>query len=48
MDVEAGDIYYLDDIKLVAKPAAAALEDFEDGPRLTWSSLGDRSRVWNL
>ena len=40
VNVEAGDIYYLDDIKLVAKPAAAALEDFEDGPRLSWSSLG--------
>ncbi|AEE49015.1 T9SS type A sorting domain-containing protein [Haliscomenobacter hydrossis] len=36
----ANDIYYVDDISLVAKEKSSALEDFEDGAILGWESLG--------
>lgn len=34
-----GDIYYIDDIKLIPKPAPAPLEDFEPDPKLFWESV---------
>ncbi len=34
-------IYFIDDIRLEEPPQAEALEDFEDGGKLTWESLGD-------
>lgn len=34
------DIYYVDDISLVAPEKSAALEDFEDGGKMFWESLG--------
>lgn len=39
-----GDIYYIDDIQLVEKEVVSnIIEDFEDGPALTWTSLGDEA-----
>lgn len=35
----AGDIYYIDDIKLIPKPAPAPIEDFEPDPKLFWESV---------
>lgn len=38
----AGDIYYIDDLRLEAQPMARVLEDFEDEtPNLAWESQGD-------
>lgn len=41
--VAAGEneIYFIDDITLTPKPEAPALEDFEDGARLSWMPLND-------
>lgn len=36
----ANDIYYVDDISLVAPEKSSALEDFEGGAKLGWESLG--------
>lgn len=38
---DPGDLYYIDDISLSAPPSGSVLEDFEDGPRMEWNSLGD-------
>ncbi|MBK7873253.1 MAG: T9SS type A sorting domain-containing protein [Saprospiraceae bacterium] len=42
---EVGDIYYVDDIQLVPKPALAPLEDFEP-QKLTWESLQSNPTVF--
>ncbi len=39
VDAVAGDIYYIDDISFAEAPAAAALEDFENGASLPWEPL---------
>lgn len=36
----ANDIYYVDDISLVAPEKSSALEDFEGGAKMGWESLG--------
>lgn len=36
----ANDIYYIDDISLVAPEKSSALEDFEDDGKMFWESLG--------
>ncbi len=36
----ANDVYYIDDISLVAPQRSSALEDFEGGAKLGWESLG--------
>ncbi len=43
VDVPAGDVYYIDDIQIVEAPKASSLEDFEGGPKMTWSSLGQEA-----
>lgn len=39
VDDPAGEIYYVDNVRLEPIPPKPALEDFEDGPRLVWESL---------
>ncbi len=43
-DAGENEIYFLDDIRLEAKPEVPALEDFEDGANLSWMPLnGDQA-----
>ncbi|NJB87074.1 hypothetical protein GGR26_002851 [Lewinella marina] len=41
VDDAEGDIYYIDDITITPAPAAEAIEDFEDGAKLTWTAGGN-------
>ncbi|WP_116127150.1 T9SS type A sorting domain-containing protein [Lewinella sp. IMCC34183] len=43
----AGDVYYIDDITLTPPPPAEAIEDFEDGPRLSWTTAGGNNGTFN-
>ncbi len=40
VDAGENDIYYIDDIRFEAAPTGSILEDFEEGGKLTWESLG--------
>ncbi len=45
---EAGDVYYFDNVKLTAPPAAPPLEDFEAGISLGWQPLDQNGPIHGI